>query len=230
LTTRPWDYSLRYIFEFKNLYKEEIINLKMGEEGSFRDDNEYFELVSDIVDACGHLQRLSSGRDLLLKYVQGTTKPLPGNGVRVEAMIDLNSFLRDYGISEKSLPKPIDYFALKRFYEKINARISFREREELDFSISAGVSYLEYLCSKTGTSSEILKFLDFSSSPPKISSLFREWAEIGTSELEDYCEEYGESVNNALVQFFQEELFRDIDRVEKKYFIGEETPIDEEDL
>ena len=181
------------------------------------------ELFENLWESCSYLVGLSRGRNRLLEFIRMGLKIDEENGsCDYDVMFAKNAFLSAYGISLEALPEPKNYFLLRKYHERVLAGIRRREKENRIIEISAGVTYLEELCAKCRKEpSELIGFLDSSEYPPKIDSLFRQWAEIGGRELNIYCFERDFSTDEAISELYLDEVHREIQKKEKKLYISE---------
>lgn len=138
-----------------------------------------------------------------------------------EPLLKSEEFVRNYGINLENLPNPREYAILQRFYEKVQSKIRFRERTQEDLEVLGSVAYLEDLCSKAGERSEILKFIDRTSNPAKISREFRDLAEIRPLQFDRYKQYFGLDDREAIASLYYLAVEEEIRNLEEKLFLHE---------
>jgi hypothetical protein len=130
-------------------------------------------------------------------------------------------FIKNIGLNETELPDPKMYFALKKYHAMMCARVKFRERESIDFSIQGLTEYVDYLSQKIyGKPSEFSRFIDFTQHPARVLPIFREYTELSESELEKICNQRScSNEDEVLVNLFIEFMQEQAKGMEKKKFI-----------
>jgi hypothetical protein len=195
----------------------------MDEQEFSANDFSYSERIKEIIPRIMgqylYLKQISNNMDPLLKYAIVQTDR---EKKQTSFQFISTQFKKD-GHVKGELDREKAFLALKKYQAMLHAKIKIRERDDLESSIQCDVEYLTYL-SRYNKSPipKILDFIDFTKSPARLDRRFREYMEIGGSELEKLCnEKHCSDENQVMLGVFYSQLGEQIEQQERKYFICE---------